>query len=191
MFPLVPIAAADLDLEVALAYATDDNFTGKPVYSRQAGCWLHADAAPLLRRAAELARPLGLRLRVLDAFRPTEAQWALWAHTPDPEFLADPHQGSTHSMGVAVDLDLIRVSDGVALDMGTAFDEFTPRSHHGNTDIPAEAQANRHLLLGLMTTAGWDFYGNEWWHYQLPQARARYPLLSDTLLGPDGMMPGA
>jgi zinc D-Ala-D-Ala dipeptidase len=34
------------------------------------------------------------------------------------------------------------------------------------------------LLLGLMSAAGWDFYGNEWWHYQLFDAK-RYPLLRD------------
>jgi len=25
--------------------------------------------------------------------------------------------------------------------------------------------------MGLMTTAGWDFYRNEWWHYQMFDAR--------------------
>ena len=191
MYPLVPIHAATFDLDVALAYATADNFTGKPVYRAEAGCWLHADAARLLARAVALARPLGLRLRVLDAFRPAEAQWVLWTHTPDPGFLADPRRGSPHSMGVAVDLDLIDMSSGRPLDMGTAFDEFTPRSHHGNQDMSAEAQRNRHLLMGMMTTAGWDFYRNEWWHYQMFNARATYPVLSDSLLGPDAMMPPA
>ena len=40
-------------------------------------------------RAVDLARPLGLRLRIFDAFRPAEAQWMLWDACPDPEFLAD------------------------------------------------------------------------------------------------------
>ncbi len=187
MHPLVPITAAGDGVDIRLAYATPDNFTGRPVYASAAGCWLHAEAAPLLRKAAELARPLGLRLRILDAFRPAEAQWALWAHTPDPEFLADPRRGSTHSRGVAVDLDLLDAAGGAALDMGTAFDAFTPLSHHAVTAISAEAQRNRLLLLGLMNAAGWDFYANEWWHYQM-HAAARYPLLSDSVLGADGMM---
>ena len=63
--------------------------------------------------------------------------------------------------------------------MGTAFDAFTPLSYHGNRDISAVAQRNRALLLGIMTAAGWDFYRNEWWHYQLFNPR-RYPLLSDS-----------
>ena len=61
------------------------------------------------------------------------------------------------------------------------FDAFTPLSHHGNVEISAEAQRNRFMLLGLMSAAGWDFYGNEWWHYQLFNA-AQYPLLGDAHL---------
>lgn len=189
MVPLVRITAEAYGVDIALAYATDDNFTGRPVYGPGAGCFLHADAAPLLARAAELARPLGLRLKLLDAFRPTEAQEALWAFDPNPDFLADPRRGSTHSMGAAIDLTLVENAGGRVLDMGTAFDAFTPLSHHGNQDIPAEAQRNRALLMGIMTTAGWDFYRHEWWHYQLPKARGKYPLLSDSVLGAERMMP--
>jgi D-alanyl-D-alanine dipeptidase len=43
------------------------------------------------------------------------------------------------------------------------------------------------VLLGIMTSAGWDFYRNEWWHYQLFNAR-EYKLLSDRDL-PRPMMP--
>lgn len=187
MYPLVPVTPETHGVEIALAYAGPDNFTGRPVYAAGAPCLLHPEAAQLLARAAELARPLGLRLRILDAFRPTEAQWILWNHTPDPEFLADPCVGSLHSRGVAVDLDLLDAATGAALDMGTAFDAFTSHSHHGVTAIPAEAQRNRLLLLGLMKAAGWDFFATEWWHYQLSDA-GDYPLLSDSVLGGEGML---
>jgi zinc D-Ala-D-Ala dipeptidase len=172
---LVAIAPPDFDADVTLAYATEANLTGQPVY-RNAECWLHREAANKLTAAIALARPLGLRLRIFDALRPVEAQWALWNARPDPEFLADPRRGSPHSRGVAVDLTLL---DGDReLEMGTPFDAFTPLSHHGRTDVSAEAQRNRLLLIGLMTSAGWDFYRNEWWHYQLFDQR-RYPLVSD------------
>jgi len=173
---LMAIAPPDFDVDVTLAYATEANLTGRPVY-RNAECWLHREAAEKLAAAVALARPLGLRLRIFDALRPVEAQWALWNVNPDPEFLADPRRGSPHSRGVAVDLSLLD-DGGRELDMGTAFDAFTPLSHHGRTDISAEAQRNRLLLMGLMTAAGWDFYRNEWWHYQLFDAR-RYPLVCD------------
>ena len=170
---LVEIAPEEFDVALDIAYATARNFTGRPVYARPA-CYLHGDAAVALRRAVRLARGIGLGICIFDAFRPTEAQQVLWEHTPDPEFLADPRKGSPHSRGVAVDLTLLG-GDGTPLDMGTAFDAFTPLSHHGSTGVRAEAQRNRLVLLGLMTAAGWDFYRNEWWHYQLYDAGS-YPL---------------
>src|SRR4051812_36622739 len=175
---LVEIASPAYDVDIFIAYATADNFTGQPVYQR-AGCYLHSDAAACLAAAIALAKAIGLRFKVFDAFRPSEAQWILWNHTPDPDFLADPRRGSPHSMGAAVDLTLIDGA-GQELDMGTAFDAFTPLSHHGNFEISAEAQRNRAILLGIMTAAGWDFYRHEWWHYQLFNARARYPVLDDS-----------
>jgi D-alanyl-D-alanine dipeptidase len=181
---LIEIAAGEYGVEIDLAYATANNVTGKPIY-RRAGAYLHRDAALCLRRAASLAAPLGLKLRILDAFRPTEAQWRLWQHTPDPNFVADPRRGSPHSRGVAVDLTLIDRS-GRVLDMGTPFDDFTPRSWHADLAVAPEAQRNRLLLLGLMSAAGWDFYTKEWWHYQLFNART-YPLYSDSAVRP-GLM---
>lgn len=177
---LVAIAPPAYPVELDIVYATDRNFTGRPVY-RRAGCFLNPEAAVLLARAIDLAERLGYRVKVFDAYRPTEAAWALWNHTPDPQFLADPRRGSPHSRGAAIDVTLVD-GDGRELDMGTGFDAFTPRSHHGDTEIPAAAQRNRMLLLGVMTAAGWDFYRNEWWHYQLFNPR-RFPLLSDSAAG--------
>lgn len=173
-------------MRIDLKYATADNFTGKPVYQPEARAYLHSEALAALERAHALAQAQGYHFLIFDAYRPPEAQWKLWEHTPDLNFLADPRKGSPHSRGVAVDLTLCR-ADGSALDMGTAFDAFTPLSHHGNQQIHAEAQRNRLLLMGIMTTAGWDFYRNEWWHYQLFNSRT-YPLVSDAE-GGYGVMP--
>jgi hypothetical protein len=107
-------------IDVDLRYATPDNFTGKTIYDH-AVAYLHLDALAALTRAAELAAAQGLRLRVLDAYRPSAAQWRLWAALPDPRFVADPRLGSMHTRGVAVDLTLCD-ENGEPLDMGTAFD---------------------------------------------------------------------
>lgn len=172
---LVKITEKEFDVEIALAYATAQNFTGKPVYKSN-NCYLHNEAAVLLENAVKLASAMGYKLKIFDAYRPTEAQFALWEHTPDPHFLANPHSGSPHSRGVAIDLTLLK--DGKEVDMGTAFDDFTPSSYHTAVDISAQAQINRKILLGIMSAAGWDFYQNEWWHYQMFNPRA-YRLLSD------------
>ena len=181
---LIEITRPRFDVDFEIAYAGENNFTGKPVYGRPA-CYLHRDAAAALTRAIDAAVALGLRLRIFDAFRPTEAQWILWNHTPDPDFLADPRRGSPHSRGIAVDLTLTD-AESRPLEMGTEFDAFTPASHHGNRLVSVTAQRNRLVLLGLMTQAGWDFYRNEWGHYQLFESRT-YPLIGDNEL-PEPMM---
>ena len=181
---LVEIAAPEYDVEIELRYAGEDNFTGRAVYRRGA-CYLHRDAAALLAQAIDLAADIGLRFKIFDAYRPPEAQWVLWNHFPDPEFLADPRKGSPHSRGAAMDLTLVD-GTGRELSMGTGFDTFTALSHHGAPSLPRAAQTNRMTLLGLMTAAGWDYYRNEWWHYQLFDSR-RYPLIADSAL-PEGMM---
>jgi D-alanyl-D-alanine dipeptidase len=177
--PLVMIGQPAYDVDMSLAYATPENVTGKQIY-RHADCYLHPVAATCLQRAIELARPLGLRFKIFDAYRPVEGQWALWNAFPDPEFVSDPRKGGIHTRGVAVDLTLIDAT-GRELDMGTEFDSFADQAHHGRTDISPEAQRNRFLLLGLMSAAGWDFYKNEWWHYQLFKSRD-YPVVDQASL---------
>ena len=178
---LVPLDAEQNGIIVSLAYGTPDNLSGRPIY-RNPICLLQADAAERLLRAAGLARAIGLRLQIFDAYRPPEAQWRLWEACPDPTFVADPRRGSPHSRGVAVDLTLVD-GNGRPLEMGTGFDATVDQSHHGRIDIPPEAQRNRFTLLGIMTAAGWDNYSKEWWHYQLFDAR-RYPLVADGAMAP-------
>ena len=62
--------------------------------------------------------------------------------------------------------------------MGTKFDNFSTKSYHGNNLISKDAQKNRYILLGIMMSAGWDFFKNEWWHYQLHNSKI-YPLISN------------
>jgi D-alanyl-D-alanine dipeptidase len=181
MSSLIEITTPDFDVDLEIAYATPDNVTGKPLYSR-AACFLHKEAAQALIATIGLTAPLGYRIKIFDAFRPLEAQQMLWDHTPDATFVSPPDTGVTpHCRGVALDMTLID-SQGNALDMGTGFDAFTPLSYHGNLEVSAEAQKNRHLLMGIMTYAGWRYNPREWWHYQLPNAE-NYPKLSDKKAG--------
>lgn len=181
---LTEITAGPKGPFIALAYATPDNITGKPIYGR-AACYLHPEAAAAFGRAQAAARAIGLELLVFDAFRPTEAQWKLWDALPDPTFIADPRLGSTHGRGIAVDLTLA-LPDGTPLDMGTGFDEMTELSYHA-AEVSPEARRNRLLLLGVMVEAGFVHNEYEWWHYNLPTPEA-YPLLSDAAAG-TGLMP--
>lgn len=178
MHNLVKIKQPEFDVDFYVAYATDDNFTGKPLY-KSSDCYLHEEAAMRLQKAIELAAAIGLRLKVFDTYRPIEIQQELWDDNPDPNFISNPVTGAvTHCRGVAIDLTLIYKA-GNELDMGTGFDAFTSLSYHGNLEISADAQRNRYTLMGIMSTAGWDFYSHEWWHYQLFEPR-KYPVIKDS-----------
>jgi zinc D-Ala-D-Ala dipeptidase len=178
----VEITQNDPDFIVDLRYATPDNFTRRQIYDRSV-CLLHPDAAAALRHAAALARQLGYRFRIFDAYRPIEGQWRLWEVCPDTNFVADPRKGSNHNRGIAIDLTLVDLTTGQDADMGTAFDELQIQSYQGRLDISAAALQNRSILLGIMTAAGWVYNPREWWHYQL-QGQDRYPLVADGECGP-------
>ncbi len=179
---LLPVTEAD-GLTFDIRYATADNLAGRPIYRRPVAL-LVPEARDKLFRARDLAAALGFGLCIFDAFRPIEAQWALWHAVEDKRFVSDPRRGGVHPRGVAVDLTL--TEGGVPLEMGTGFDAISPWSAHGSLEIPLAAQRHRALLLGLMTAAGWDCYLLEWWHYQLFEPR-RYPALTASAV-PDGPM---
>lgn len=165
---LVHITEQNHDVLIDLIYAGENNFTGQVIYDHPL-CFLHPQAESGLRKAIGAARGFGLRLKILDAFRPQEAQEALWAVAPNPDYIADPKKGSNHTRGVAVDLTLVG-ADGQVLDMGTPVDTMSAASHHFHADHPAAVQVNRMRLLTVMLEAGFVHHPREWWHYQLPHA---------------------
>lgn len=162
--PLIAITETAYPVTLELRYASENNFTGKIIY-KSSKCFLHESAIPLFEKAIVLADQQGLSLKIFDAFRPQSAAQALWDFCPNSMYVADPKKGSNHTRGVAIDLTLIDKL-GAELPMGTPFDDFTEMSHH-SAILSKEIAANRFLLLGIMMSAGWDFYMNEWWHYQL------------------------
>jgi zinc D-Ala-D-Ala dipeptidase len=171
---LVEITESSHNIVLDMRYATANNFTNEVIYNTSR-CFLHVDALMKLEKAIELAAQHGYRFKILDAYRPQAAQEKLWSICPDPNYIAPPARGSNHTRGVAVDLTLID-HQGQELDMGTPFDSFQEASHHGTLALSSEASRNRYLLLGIMMSAGWDCYMNEWWHYQLFKAQ-EYPLI--------------
>ncbi len=173
---LIPLTTAD-GVDLDLRYATPDNLLERPIY-RRAVALLHPAAHSALMEASAYAGALGFRLKVFDAFRPLEAQQVLWEAAEDKTFVADPRTGGTHPRGIAVDLTLVEIATGLDLPMGTGFDAFTDLAAHGRREgLGSDVLRNRALLLGLMTACGFDHYGPEWWHYNLPD-RETYPALS-------------
>ena len=143
-----------------------------------------ADAAERLARAEKLL-PAGLRLLVVEAYRPLELQRkyfdgyreGLAQLNPDytPEQLrtaasrfVSPPELAPHTAGAAIDLTLCD-AEGRELDMGTILDA-TPEQSDGlcYTDapgLPKQAAENRAILVEAMHSAGFVNYPTEWWHF--------------------------
>jgi len=172
---LIEITEDKYDISIELAYAKKKNITGKEIYKHNK-CFIHKDALPKLLYAIDLAKALGYKFKIYDAYRPSLAQEILWKFCPDKTFIAPPHIGSPHTRGIAIDLTLMK--NNTIVNMGTSFDYLYETSHHGTTKVSVTAQKNRLILLGIMTASGWDFYKNEWWHYQLHASKG-WPLIYD------------
>ncbi len=161
---------------VDLRYASPNNFAGRVLYQGLDCAWLRREAAAGLEESAawlRSARP-GYRLLVLDALRPQRVQEQIWAEvvgTPAQAYFAHPQGGSIHSFGMAVDVTLLD-AEGAEVDMGSAFDEMSLRSHpaldaeHLALGVLSAAQVTeRGWLHAAMARGGFRGISTEWWHF--------------------------
>lgn len=172
---LVCLDRFDPRWRIELRYARPENFLGRPLYGSPEA-WLRAETAVKLASAQDRLDPLGVRLKVLDAYRPPSAQAAMWAVRPDERFVAPPSRGSRHTRGTAVDVTLVD-DRGRELDMGSGFDEFSPRSHRDWDGLTEGARRHRDWLTAAMQDGGFTPISTEWWHFDDADWR-QYPLLT-------------
>lgn len=152
------------DALIDLRYATDNNFTGKPIYTFK-DAWLRYGTVKKLAKAADELREQGYRLVIWDAFRPTAAQWKLWEICPDPTYVSNPNKGfSSHSRGNTVDISIVS-ADGYEVIMPTGFDDFTPAADRDYSDVSDEAGRNARMLENILSDCGFKPYFGEWWHF--------------------------
>ena len=161
-----------------MRYATERNFFKVRLYDGDSA-WLLAGAASKLAKAVGLAAERGLRLVVLDAYRPLSVQARMWEILPKEGFVAPPSRGSNHNRGAAVDVSLAD-AQGQELPMPSVFDEFSERASHTYTQGDAVALRNRDELRLCMERAGFRSYIAEWWHYNDPES-LDCPLIDITL----------
>jgi zinc D-Ala-D-Ala dipeptidase len=135
--------------------------------------------------AAQRSLPDGLRLLIVEGYRPYQAQLNIFtgyqeelrrAH-PDwsPERLyrettkfVSPVEVAPHSTGGAVDLTLCTV-DGVEMDMGTAVDATPEASDNAcftaASSIGPDARRHRQIMAAALRGVGLVNYPTEWWHW--------------------------
>ncbi|GIJ19688.1 M15 family metallopeptidase [Micromonospora lutea] len=134
---------------------------------------------------AQRALPDGVRLLIIEGYRPYQAQLDIFTgyqeelrrahpewpperlHRETTKFVS-PVEVAPHSTGGAVDLTLCTV-DGVELDMGTAVDATPEASDNAcftaSTSIGVDARRHRQVMADALLGAGLVNYPTEWWHW--------------------------
>lgn len=162
---LVLVADYIPGIAVELAYATENNFTGQPIYEFTEA-YLRYGTVKKLKLAAEELAEQGLGILIWDGFRPVAAQQKLWDTCPDPAFVSNPVTGyRAHCRGNAVDLTLVDLETGAELEMPTGFDVFTALADRDYSDCTGEAAENARILETVMEKYGFTPYSAEWWHF--------------------------
>ncbi len=209
-YGMVDIQKLDPEILVELKYSTNDNFVGRDMYGDLKRAYLEKEFANRVVKAQKILkeRNASYTLLIYDAARPISTQRAMRNMVEGTElerFVADDKRGGRHNYGVAVDLTIATI-DGVPLDMGTGFDDFsnaasvkgTPDTSDPKTRtieiyrtyienlvtngiISRIAANNRILLLEVMLEAKLYPYRREWWHYEdimpMDSVRLKYRLL--------------
>jgi D-alanyl-D-alanine dipeptidase len=175
---LVELTSLDPTIELDIRYATADNFLSTPVYE-EARAFLQRPAAEALLRAHRAVKEKGYGLLIHDAYRPWWVTKVFWDATPRDkrDFVADPAKGSRHNRGCAVDLTLLRLSDGRAVDMPSLYDEMTDRASPSYANGPPEPRRLRELLRSAMEREGFAVFASEWWHFDYRDWQ-EYPILN-------------
>lgn len=178
------------DALIDLRYATTNNFTRTQLYPSDARCLVHQSMAPGLAAAAGALRPQGHVLVFWDCYRPHDVQVKMFSVVPNPAWVARPGQyARSHESGRSVDVTFTtaeqqcpadRHVDGLCLaDMGTDFDDFSPRATAFATQgVSTEAQTDRARLRDAMSYGGLTIYSGEWWHFDGPGAAVARPILN-------------
>lgn len=161
---------------IDLRYAGTENFMHTRLYPATRTTYLRKPVIDSLILVQQELKPLGLGLKIFDAYRPYSVTEKMWEPVKDDRYAADPKKGSGHNRGIAVDLTLVELSTGNELPMGTGFDNFSDTAHHGFSGLSKEILQNRLLLKSLMEKHGFRALSTEWWHYYLA-AYADFELL--------------
>ncbi len=165
---LVPVNSSDATIQTDLRYAKSGNVFGKVLYPPGFPALAAVETVEKLAAANRTLRASGMRLLVLDAYRPPEVQWQLFQMYKDDAYVADPRKKwSKHCYGRAVDVTLTDPA-GKELEMPSAFDDFSKKAAAVYTGGDAAVRRRIGLLQKAMTGAGFSIYADEWWHFNDP-----------------------
>ena len=161
---LVEVSIYAENIVIDLRYATEDNFFKTKLYEENKA-YLRYGTLKKLIIAEKALEEKGVYIKIWDAYRPIEAQRAMWEICPDPRYVSDPEKGTlSHTRGSALDVTLI-YKDGKEVLMPTDFDDFSEKADRDYSDVSDAAAENAKMLEKVMEEAGFIGYKAEWWHY--------------------------
>ncbi|WP_405098141.1 M15 family metallopeptidase [Micromonospora sp. NBC_01412] len=178
--PLGDTAEALVDLREIPEFRVDDRLADA------AGAYAHLREGTVERLlAAQRSLPEGLRLLVVEGYRPLRLQteyfeayrdelrlrypdWDAARLRVEASKFVSPPEVAPHSTGGTVDLTLC-MRDGRELDLGTAVNATPVASGDAcftwSPDISPAARRNRIILGAALLAAGLVNYPTEWWHW--------------------------
>ncbi len=152
------------DAHFDVTYATPNNIVKRKLYPT-ADVFMRKPAALALQRANENLKKQGFGLLLFDGYRPYAVTVLFYEEIKDTTFVADPHKGSRHNRGMAIDLSLYDLKTGTRLSMPSDYDETTPRAFHEYMKSDSASMAHRTVLRLAMEQVGFAIFPWEWWHY--------------------------
>lgn len=174
---LVEIIKFIPSVKLDIRYATKNNFTGVAVY-QQARAFARKPVVEALKEVQDELKKQGLGLKIFDGYRPYAVTVKFWEVTPlaKKAFVANPKAGSRHNRGCAVDLTIVELKSGKALEMPTAYDSFSEAASPTYENITPLQKENRDFLIKVMENHGFTVFKNEWWHYDFNRWE-QFPLM--------------
>lgn len=173
-------------IQVDLQYCGDNNFVGETIdgYNANVAIMTKQTAAALKKVQTELVKQ-NLGIKIYDAYRPQRAvnHFVRWAKVVNDTLMKQQFypqvnkrnlfkagyiaSKSRHSSGSTLDITIVDLKTGEALDMGSPYDFFGSESWVENKNLTKEQSKNRQKLQTVMLTNGFRNYPKEWWHFTL------------------------
>ncbi|GAB2561308.1 M15 family metallopeptidase [Spirosoma aerophilum] len=152
------------DAQFDVTYATTNNLVKRKLYPT-ADVFMRKPAAQALQQANENLKKQGFGFIFFDGYRPYAVTEIFYEVIKDTTFVADPHKGSRHNRGMAIDLSLYDRKTGKRLSMPSDYDETSPRAFQSYTQSDSASLAHRTILRLAMEQVGFAIFPWEWWHY--------------------------
>ena len=171
---IVPLKNYISDIKYDLKYATNDNSFKTKIYPDwESNLKLRYDAVQKLMKAQETLKSQWYELKILDAYRPKDAQQKLydnyrWPSSTKGSNVAYPWT-SHHGTWKAVDLTMVD-SNWNEVEMPTWFDDFSWKATWSSINKLGSnnvKRKNAYILRKAMEQAWFYTISSEWRHYQI------------------------